>query len=823
MLDPQLPWALVRTALSTFLLLSLSLLLLAVVAISLLRLHLRRTRPTQHARLLRSLGLRSSTPRPRIVGFFHPYCNAGGGGERVLWTALACMQREEPDAVYVVYTGDVGSGKGKVGKEAILARVASRFSLSLSPSNLHFVPLRRRSLVEDSRWPRFTMLGQSVGSAVLAYEGISGEEGVVPDVWIGKERSLKRIRARADTMGYAFAYPLIRLLLPSVPIGSYTHYPTISTDMLSRVRNRQAGHTNPSRVARSWVLSTGKLIYYTLFARLYSYSLSHADVIMLNSTWTKRHIDALLGIPSSSATPSAEPLSSPASSSSSATYALPPSKSEPSLRSRASPSSTPPAPAVGQAAPLARAKTRILYPPCPTSSLSSLPLSTSLRTQRGTRINLFSLAQFRPEKEHPTQLRALSRLFALRPSLRSSVRLTCAGSVRNAEDEARVASLKELAKELGVERETEFLVNANWEEVRRRMGEASVGLHTMVDEHFGIGVVEFQAAGLIPLAHASAGPLLDICVPYPQAPSSPSPSCHSPSLPPGPTGFLAPSPPLPSALPPVEMAQSFAERLLEIIDLSEEEQDKVRERARRSAQERFSAEVFERGWRGAWGELDSLPSPLAAEPPALRLPDDVWFAVLERKELDYTDLKRFSRVCKRFQAYEQSATFDSRLFRSPPSDKPLKVGDHVDFHPAFQHINLVCTSTEDAFWMYGDEKKEKDEDGVPHGWLFLKKEFATSPAAKFVYIGMGGEVLAHNDSGVTVFDVVKATAEMWSSELDEDVVGDFVGHYGEDVFDGEEKMTWRDTLLDHCFYEGMDSAAVMGGGWVRLEVCSFGS
>jgi len=26
------------------------------------------------------------------VGFFHPYCNAGGGGERVLWVAIRCLQ-----------------------------------------------------------------------------------------------------------------------------------------------------------------------------------------------------------------------------------------------------------------------------------------------------------------------------------------------------------------------------------------------------------------------------------------------------------------------------------------------------------------------------------------------------------------------------------------------------------------------------------------------------------------------------------------------------------------------------------------------------------
>ena len=29
----------------------------------------------------------------RVVGFFHPYCNAGGGGERVLWVAIRALQR----------------------------------------------------------------------------------------------------------------------------------------------------------------------------------------------------------------------------------------------------------------------------------------------------------------------------------------------------------------------------------------------------------------------------------------------------------------------------------------------------------------------------------------------------------------------------------------------------------------------------------------------------------------------------------------------------------------------------------------------------------
>jgi alpha-1,2-mannosyltransferase len=82
-----------------------------------------------------------------------------------------------------------------------------------------------------------------------------------------------------------------------------------------------------------------------------------------------------------------------------------------------------------------------------------------------------------------------------------------------------------------------FLINAPYSTILEHLSTASIGLSTMVDEHFGINVVEFmvgcssvevikcashssalsfdQAAGLITLSHASAGPLLDIAVPAP--------------------------------------------------------------------------------------------------------------------------------------------------------------------------------------------------------------------------------------------------------------------------------------------------------------------
>lgn len=61
-------------------------------------------------------------------------------------------------------------------------------------------------------------------------------------------------------MGYAFSYPIVKALA-GIPVGCYIHYPTISPDMLQRVRKRTAGHTNASAVSSSVILSYGKMMY----------------------------------------------------------------------------------------------------------------------------------------------------------------------------------------------------------------------------------------------------------------------------------------------------------------------------------------------------------------------------------------------------------------------------------------------------------------------------------------------------------------------------------------------------------------------------------
>ena len=56
----------------------------------------------------------------------------------------------------------------------------------------------------------------------------------------------------------------------------------------------------------------------------------------------------------------------------------------------------------------------------------------------------------------------------------------------------------------------DFKVNVTYEELLEWYGKAQYGIHTMWCEHFGIGIVELMASGVIVVAHNSGGPKMDI-------------------------------------------------------------------------------------------------------------------------------------------------------------------------------------------------------------------------------------------------------------------------------------------------------------------------
>jgi len=91
-----------------------------------------------------------------------------------------------------------------------------------------------------------------------------------------------------------------------------------------------------------------------------------------------------------------------------------------------------------------------------------------------------------------------------------SPKLILVGSCRDSSDEVLLESLKSKAESLNISKDVSFKKNLKFEEVLQVFSEAKVGIHTMKSEHFGIAVVEMIAAGMIVVAHNSAGPKYDI-------------------------------------------------------------------------------------------------------------------------------------------------------------------------------------------------------------------------------------------------------------------------------------------------------------------------
>lgn len=70
--------------------------------------------------------------------------------------------------------------------------------------------------------------------------------------------------------------------------------------------------------------------------------------------------------------------------------------------------------------------------------------------------------------------------------------------------------MQDLSKHFALDENVEFKLNLPYSELLTELQRATIGLHTMWNEHFGISIVECMAAGLIVVAHASGGPRWDV-------------------------------------------------------------------------------------------------------------------------------------------------------------------------------------------------------------------------------------------------------------------------------------------------------------------------
>jgi alpha-1,2-mannosyltransferase len=262
-------------------------------------------------------------------------------------------------------------------------------------------------------------------------------------------------------MGYAFALGFSKLLFRDVPTGAYVHYPTISTDMLSSLDVSSANGDQGINAGKgAGTAGKAKKVYWELFAKLYSVVGASVDVVMTNSTWTNEHIMSLWG----------------------------------SWRTE-----------------LKKGAAITVYPPVAVEELET-EVEVSETSEKQREPVLLYIAQFRPEKNHKLILSAFAEFIRTSSPASKPAKLVLLGSVRDDGDSKRVYELRLLANELQIKDRVEFHLDASWPEILDWLRKASVGVNGMWNEHFGIGVVEYQAAGLISVVHNSGGPKRDIVV-----------------------------------------------------------------------------------------------------------------------------------------------------------------------------------------------------------------------------------------------------------------------------------------------------------------------
>jgi alpha-1,2-mannosyltransferase len=313
-----------------------------------------------------------------------------------------------------------------------------------------------------------------------------------------------------DTTGCAFTYLTANVLF-GCKVIAYVHYPTISTDMLSMVwERRRVTYNNQAYIANSRITTYVKLVYYTMFAVAYGTVGSLCSLVLVNSTWTFNHINSLWFLAA--------------------------------LRKVIS----------------------IVFPPCRISSTQH----TNDGDRRERERIVLSIGQFRPEKDHELQIESLALLFEKHPTLKGDVKMVMVGGCRGACDQERLRHLQDMAKRLDLESSIVFCVNQPYSVVEDWLGKASVGIHTMWNEHFGIGVVEMMSAGLITIAHDSGGPKSDIVVPFKGKQ----------------TGLLA------------STAEGYADAMFEAFTMDKKVAFEMRKNARLSVT-RFSDEEFNRSFK----------------------------------------------------------------------------------------------------------------------------------------------------------------------------------------------------------------------------------
>ncbi|KAI5956941.1 ALG11 [Candida jiufengensis] len=209
-------------------------------------------------------------PKRRILyGFYHPYANNGGGGERVLWEAVKSTLNADSKNICAIYTSNLDAEPLE-----ILNKVENKFHIKgMDHSRIVFIYLRKfNKLIDSSYWKHFTIIGQLIGQILSSLEACFE---LSPDVWV-------------DTMGLPGSYFIASIVL-KIPIIAYVHYPILQEDMFNKLKY--------NKLSDIWKLKNVidlknyiKFIYWSILYYIYVYLGSYVDLTLANGTWTFNHM-----------------------------------------------------------------------------------------------------------------------------------------------------------------------------------------------------------------------------------------------------------------------------------------------------------------------------------------------------------------------------------------------------------------------------------------------------------------------------------------------------------------------------------------------------
>jgi alpha-1,2-mannosyltransferase len=496
----------------------------------------------------------------------------------VLWAAVRAVQTAWPGAEVWVYADDEG---GSLSPDRLAAAAESAFGLP-PRRPVRPIPLpAARAALDPGSHPRFTLITQSLAGARLAAAALAPSRSSPgpPALWI-------------DTAGWAAAYPAAAAA--GCAVAAYVHYPLVSTDMLRRLKPGHEGSASPRAVrAVHAVRAVLKAGYYYAVASLYgcaagwgsAASGSGANAVMANSSWTAGHVRSLWwrrGPPALVHPPCGA-----------ADLAALPLERTVSARVGGGANSRPLLVCVAQFRP-EKDQALVLRAYAAARASAAARAASGRRASPGAAAVLASrllfLGSVRPGGPDEARVVALRRLAAqlglldgdgedapppARRQKGGSAAAAVAADARSPTSDPDAPPTADPAALLSAWTRPSappvaFIVGAPRPVLHAALGAASAGLHAMVDEHFGISVVEYMAAGAIPIAHRSGGPASDIVLDEQD----------------GPTGFLCAS------------EGEYAAAMTAVLGLSGAERDAMAGRARARAA-RFSDAAFDAKFVGA--------------------------------------------------------------------------------------------------------------------------------------------------------------------------------------------------------------------------------